>query len=100
MLPGLNLVDTDTANWLLRGGDDNVRAALICWTLVLSAFVILRIPREVVLSCLIVAGGTVALAATAVEAAPEAYAAPKSPSVIAAPSRGPAAHLPQAGRPH
>jgi hypothetical protein len=101
MLPSLNLVDTDTANWLLRGGDGNVRTALVCWTMVLGAFVILRIPREVILGCLIAAGATVGLAATVVEVAPKSHAAPLSaagtPAVrgqIAPPAQGPAARLP------
>jgi hypothetical protein len=96
MLPSLNLVDTDTANWLLRGGDGNVRTALICWTMVLGAFVFLRIPREVLLGCLIAAGATIGLAATVVEVAPERDAAPASAAVrqIATPARGPATRLP------
>ena len=101
MLPSLNLVDTDTAHWLLRAGDGNVRAALVCWTMVLGALVILRIPREVLLGCLIAAGATVGLAATVVAVAPERDAAPASVAwtaaergQIATPARGPAARLP------
>jgi hypothetical protein len=100
MLPSLNLVDTDTANWLLRAGDGNVRTALICWTMVVGAFVILRIPREVLLGCLIAAAATIGLAATVVEVAPERYAAPASAAgtaavrQIATPARGPATRLP------
>ncbi|HKP24548.1 MAG TPA: hypothetical protein VJV39_11840 [Dongiaceae bacterium] len=69
---------------MLRDGDGNVRAAVICWGIVLSAFIILRIPREVLLGCLIVAGATVGLAATAVDLAPErAAASPRPPEMTA-----------------
>ncbi|NJM91804.1 MAG: hypothetical protein HC861_03335 [Rhodospirillaceae bacterium] len=66
MLPTPLLLDSDLATWL-RDADGNVRAAAICWGIVLSAFIILRIPREVLLGCLIAAGTTVGLAATVVD---------------------------------
>ncbi len=68
-------LDAENVTWLLRDGDGNLRAALICWAVVLSAFVILRIPREVLLGCLIVAGATVGLAATVIDLTPERAAA-------------------------
>jgi hypothetical protein len=90
MLPSPALFDVETAASLLRDGDGNVRAALICWGIVLSAFVVLRIPREVLLGCLIVAGATVGLAATVVDLTPERAAASPRTSEMAA-ARGPVA---------
>ena len=105
MLPSPTLLDPATATWLLRDSDGNLRAALNCWGIVLSAFVVLRTPREVLLSCLIVAGATVGLAATGM--APErANASPRDPKVVAArgrttlPLRGPAADALEFGRPY
>lgn len=90
MLPSPTLFDADTAAWLLRDSHGNIRAALICWGIVLSAFIILRAPREVLLGCLVVAGATVALAATVVEIAPErATASPRTSEMTA--MRGPPA---------
>jgi hypothetical protein len=71
MLPTPSLLDPHVTTWLLNDADGNARAAVICWGVALSAFVILRIPREVLLGCLIVAGATVGLAATVVDIAPE-----------------------------
>ena len=105
MLPSPILFDPHAATWLLRDGDGNIRAALICWGTVLSAFVILRIPREVLLGCFIVAGATVGLAATVVDVLPE-QASPLDSKVVAArgrttlPLRGPAADAPEFGRPY
>jgi len=70
MLPTPSLLKPDVTSWLLSDIDGNVRSALICWGLALSAFVVLRIPREVLLGCLIVAGATVGLAATVADVAP------------------------------
>ena len=107
MLPSPTLLDPATATWLLRDSDGNLRAALICWGIVLSAFVILRTPREVLLSCLIVAGATVGLAATVVDVMPEqASASSRESKVVAArgqttlPLRGPAADPPEFRRPY
>ena len=83
MLPTPSLFDPDIATWLLRDADGNTRAALICWGIVLSTFVILRIPREVMLGCLIVASATVGLAATVVDIAPEpAIASPSGQELV------------------
>lgn len=107
MLPSPTLLDPATATWLLRDSDGNLRAALICWGIVLSAFVILRTPREVLLSCLIVAGATVGLAATVVDVMPELALACSRESKVAAargqttlPLRGPAADPPEFRRPY
>ena len=95
MLPTPSLLDPDVTSWVLRDTDGNVRAALICWGLVLGAFVVLRIPREVLLGCLIVAGATVGLAATVVDIAPKPATASAREIVSArtqstVPLRGPA----------
>jgi len=106
MLPSPTLLDPATATWLLRDSDGNLRAAAICWGMVLSAFVILRIPREVLLSCLIVAGATIGLAAIVVDVMPEqANASARDSKFVAArgrtlPLRGPAADAPEFGRPY
>jgi hypothetical protein len=90
------LDDPGVVTSLLRDADGNTRAALICWGIALSAFVVLRIPREVLLGCLIVAGATVGLAATVVDMAPQpATAGPSAQEIVsprpqaALPLRGP-----------
>ena len=95
MLPTPSLLDPDVTTWLLNDADGNTRAAVICWGIALSAFVVLRIPREVLLGCLIVAGATVGLAATVVDIAPEPATASareivSARAVSATPLRGPA----------
>jgi hypothetical protein len=107
MLPAPSLLDLDVATWLLRDADGNARAALICWGVVLSAFVVLRIPREVLLGCLIVASATVGLAATMVDIAAEpATASPSDREVVsprpqaAAPLRGPTTYPAMRERPY
>jgi hypothetical protein len=96
MLPTPSLLDPSVTTWLLSDTDGNARAAVICWGVALSAFIILRIPREVLLGCLIVAGATVGLAATAVDMGPgPATASARAQEVVsarphaAAPLRGP-----------
>lgn len=98
MLPTPSILVSDVAARLLSDADGNARAAAICWGVALSAFVILRIPREVLLGCLIVAGATVGLAATVVDITPGPAAASANAREIvsarvpsAAPSRGPVA---------
>jgi hypothetical protein len=95
MLPTPSLLDLDVATWLLRDADGDARAALICWSIALSAFVMLRVPREVLLGCLIVAGATVGLATTVVDMRPGPDAASlRAQEVVSArpqaapPSRG------------
>lgn len=107
MLPSPTLFDPETATWLLRDDDGNFRAALICWSIVLSAFVILRIPREVLLGCLIVAAATVGLAATVIDMVPEpAIASPRASEIgatrgqTASSLRGPTAAPPEFRRPY
>jgi hypothetical protein len=106
MLPTPSLLDPDIATWL-RDADGNARTAVICWGVVLSAFVILRIPREVLLGCLIVAGATVGLAATVVDVTPgRAAASPSAREIVsaraqsAAPPRVPAAGQTARERPY
>jgi len=107
MLPSPTLLDPETATWLLRDGDGNIRAAVICWSIALSAFVILRIPREVLLGCLIVASATVGLAATVIDMVPErAIASPRASEIAAIrgqttlPLRGAAAAPSERKRPY
>jgi hypothetical protein len=95
MLPTPSLLDPNVMTWL-SDADGNARAAVICWGVALSAFIILRIPREVLLGCLIVAGATVGLATTVVDMRPgPATASPSAREVVsarpqaAAPVRGP-----------
>src|SRR5262245_5082880 len=94
MLPSPALFDVDATTSLLHDG--NVRAAAICWAMVLSAFIILRIPRDVLLGCLVLAGATVGLAATVVDLTPEPAVASLHTSEMtvvrgqtAPPTRGP-----------
>lgn len=107
MLPTPSLLDPDITTWLLSDADGNARAAVICWGVALSAFVILRIPREVLLGCLIVAGATVGLAATVVDITPGlATASPNAREIVSAratsatPLRGPAPGLATRERPY
>jgi hypothetical protein len=60
----------ETISRILHDTDGNVRGAMICWAVVVSALIILRVPRQVVLACLLVASATVGLAALVIEAAP------------------------------
>ena len=106
MLPSPSLLNAETATLLLRDGDGNIRAALICWGFALSAFVILRIPREVLLGCLLIAGATVGLAATVADRVPERSTASLRASEVAAargqttlPLQGPAADPSERKRP-
>jgi hypothetical protein len=91
MLPTPSLLEPDTVTWLLRDSDGHVRAAVICWGIVLSTFIILRIRREVLLGCLIAGAATVGLAAMAVDIAPDQAIASSPAPVAATPLRGPAA---------
>ena len=94
MLPTPSLLDPNVTTWLLSDADGNARAAVICWGVALSAFIILRIPREVLLGCLIVAGATVGLATTVVDMRPgPATASPSAREVVA--TRPQAACLPR-----
>ena len=98
MLPTPSILGPDVTTWLLSDADGNARAAVICWGIALSAFVILRIPRKVLLGCLIVASATVGLAAMVVDITPgpatasqnaREIASARAPSAV--PPRGPAA---------
>jgi hypothetical protein len=106
MLPTPILSDLETATWLLRDGDGNIRAALICWGVVLSTFLILRIPREALLGCLIVAGATVGLAAAVVDMTEQATASPRAAEIPAlrgqatSPARSSAEYPPEFRRPY
>jgi hypothetical protein len=70
MIIGLVSPDSDTLTHLLHDSDGNVRGALICWAIAVSALIIFRAPRQVVLACLVVAAATVGLAALVIDAAP------------------------------
>jgi len=63
-------VETQTVSRFLQDADGNLRAALACWGIAISALVILRVPRQVVLACLIVAAATVGLASLIIDIAP------------------------------
>jgi hypothetical protein len=81
---------------LLHDPDGNVRAALLCWGVAVSALVVLRVPRQVLLACLVVASATVGLASVLIDATPvdarvSASSQAQSPaSYRAVPLRGPA----------
>ncbi len=73
-------VDLEPVSSLLRDADGNVRGALICWGVVLGAFIVLRVPRQVLLACLFAATVTVGFAAVVIEAMPvQAIASPSKP---------------------
>jgi len=59
-------VDLEPVSSLLRDADGNVRGALICWGVVLGAFIVLRVPRQVLLACLFAATVTVGFAAVVI----------------------------------
>lgn len=80
---GLSLLyfDPGNAGGFLAEADGNVRAALLCWGLVLSAFIMFRVPREVMLGCLVAAAATVGIAAAVIDTAPvQATAASAKPA--------------------
>ena len=86
------LAHQNTLDALLLDMDGNVRAAILCSAFVLSAFVVLRIPRPVLLGCLIAATASVGLAAAVIELTPErAIASAVKPVPVASigPMRGP-----------
>jgi hypothetical protein len=77
------LFDSEIAGRLLADADGNIRGALVCWGIALSAFIVFRIPRPALLACLFAATVTVGFAARLVEAVPVqatfASAKPSSP---------------------
>ena len=78
------LAHQNTLDAILLNVDGNVRAAMLCWAFVLSAFVVLRISREVLLGCLLAATASVGLAVTAIELTPErAIASLAKPAPVA-----------------
>jgi hypothetical protein len=71
------LLHTEPVSSLLRSADDNVRGALACWGVALGAFIVLRVPRTIILACLFAATVTVGFAALIIEAVPvQAVAGP------------------------
>jgi len=79
-------IDGEIVNWLFRDPDGSVRSALLCWSIALAAFAIFRVPRQVVLACLLIASVTVGFASAVIEAAPARIivdAAKPAPSAIA-----------------
>ena len=68
--PNPLLGDMDIVTTLLRDADGNVRGAVTCWAIALCAFIVLRVPRQVLMGCLLAAAVTVGLAAIVIEARP------------------------------
>ena len=92
--PGAVLGETHVLSRFLHDTDGNLRAAVLCWGIAVGALVVLRVPRQVLLACLVIAGATVGLASALIDAAPVAARASASPpapaSYRAIPPRGPA----------
>jgi hypothetical protein len=86
MLLTAALLDPDTAASLLRDANGSFRAAMVCWGTVLSAFVILRIRRRVLLGCLVAGAATVVLVAAIIDMIPETATASVAESSM--PARG------------
>ena len=63
-------LETQSLSRFLHDTDGNLRGAFICWAIAISALVVLRVPHQVVLTCLVIATATVGLASLIVEAAP------------------------------
>lgn len=61
-------VDDDIVTLLFRDPDGSVRSALMCWSIALAALAMLRVPRQVMLACLLIASVTVGLASVMIEA--------------------------------
>jgi len=64
------LGETYVLSRFLHDPDGNMRAALLCWGIAIGALVVLRVPRQVVLACLVAAFATVGLASVLIEATP------------------------------
>ncbi|HEY1386813.1 MAG TPA: hypothetical protein VGF43_24530 [Dongiaceae bacterium] len=94
--PAALMGETHVLSHFLHDPDGNLRAALLCWGIVVGALVVLRVPRQVVFACLVVAGATVGLASVLIDATPvdarvSASPSPQSPaSYRMIPLRGPA----------
>jgi hypothetical protein len=84
--PGAHLGETQLLSRFLHDADGNLRAALICWGVVIGALVVFRISREVLLACLVVAAATVALASSVIDAGPVVAKAASSRPPESAPS--------------
>jgi hypothetical protein len=82
---GLNLfaIDAASVSRVLHDADGNVRAALLCWGIAVSAFVVLRIPRQILLACLVAATATVGLSLLMADVAPENADSSSSKSLTA-----------------
>lgn len=67
--------------------DGGIRAALVCWCVAIAAFAIFRVPRRIVLACLIIASVAVGFANMLVEAVPAGPAvrnrSPATPAALA-----------------
>ena len=84
--PNPLLGDMEIVTTLLRDADGNVRGAVACWAIALCAFIVLRVPRQVLMACLLAATVTVGLAAIVMEARPtravaDATREPPSPAM-------------------
>lgn len=67
---GASSIDSEILTRFFRDPDGSVRGALTCWSVALAALIIFRVPRQVVLACLLIASVTVGLASVMIEAAP------------------------------
>jgi hypothetical protein len=80
---GTLFLDGQTVGVLLHDGDGSMRAALVCWAIAVSAFAILKVPRQVLLACLVAGTVTVGFAVLLADSTPveaTANAAEPSPS--------------------
>jgi hypothetical protein len=96
------LLDPDAIGGLLRDVDGNVRGALTCWAIALSTFVAFRIPRQVLLACLLAATVTVGFSAlvadaTSMQATVSPAKSPPSPAHLRALPSRPAAPVEDEG---
>ena len=88
------LGDMEIVTTLLRDADGNVRGAVTCWAIALCAFIVLRVPREVLMACLLAATVTVGLAAIAIEARPTREVADATRDPPAPPMHRGVVHVP------
>jgi hypothetical protein len=68
---GTLFLDGQTVGAVLHDGDGSMRAALVCWAIAMSAFVILKVPRQVLLACLLAGTVTVGFAALLADTTPD-----------------------------
>jgi hypothetical protein len=98
---GALFLDGQTAGAFLHDGDGSMRVALVCWAIAVSAFVILKVPRQVLLACLLVGTVTVGFAALLADTTPDEATAsaaeparqPSPASYRSVPPRSAASHV-------